>query len=268
MASSMTASPATASKSSAKSSKMFSKIIRLSLSPDKLRNFPHEPLAVRKTSTSSNTIAGPSPSNNPSDSNAATPTPAATATAATTTTSTNGTLAPPTAPGRRKGIPGPKPGSKRGPPLVDGQPKPRGKPGPKKKPRLDPSHPDYVPGPAPAVKLGPKANQGAINAGLRALDRTGKPCRKWARTGFKLKSFTGVEWQAPSWKAPRQSAFSEDVKSDSNTSSETKPNLDSSAIASEKSINATEVNTPNPPTDLVSSPAPAPTPASATVAAA
>lgn len=51
-------------------------------------------------------------------------------------------------------------------------------------------------------KLGPKANQGAINAGLRALDRSGKPCRKWNKGGFTLKSFTGVIWEIPRWTAP------------------------------------------------------------------
>lgn len=55
---------------------------------------------------------------------------------------------------------------------------------------------------AAAHKLGPKANQGAINAGLRALDRSGKPCRKWAKGGFTLKSFTGVVWEIPRWTAP------------------------------------------------------------------
>ena len=49
-------------------------------------------------------------------------------------------------------------------------------------------------------KLGPKANQGAINAGLRALDRSGKPVRKWVRKPFTVKSFTGVTWDLPSWK--------------------------------------------------------------------
>lgn len=53
-----------------------------------------------------------------------------------------------------------------------------------------------------AHKLGPKANQGAINAGLRALDRSGKPCRKWAKGSFTLKSFTGVIWDIPRWTAP------------------------------------------------------------------
>lgn len=51
-------------------------------------------------------------------------------------------------------------------------------------------------------RLGPKANQGAINAGLRALDRSGKPCRKWSKGGFTLKSFTGVVWEVPRWTAP------------------------------------------------------------------
>lgn len=54
----------------------------------------------------------------------------------------------------------------------------------------------------PPRKLGPKANQGAINAGLRALDRSGKPCRKWTRGTFQMKSFTGVVWEIPRWTAP------------------------------------------------------------------
>lgn len=55
----------------------------------------------------------------------------------------------------------------------------------------------------PGHKLGPKANQGAINAGLRALDRTGAPCRKWERKPFQLKSFTGVVWGLSSWHTPK-----------------------------------------------------------------
>ncbi|PTB68691.1 DUF1711-domain-containing protein, partial [Trichoderma citrinoviride] len=86
----------------------------------------------------------------------------------------------------------------------DGIPKPRGKPGPKKKPRLEDGTIDHSGATArpSAHKLGPKANQGAINAGLRALDRSGKPCRRWAKGGFKLKSFTGVVWEIPRWTAP------------------------------------------------------------------
>ncbi|KAK9459005.1 INO80 complex subunit Ies4-domain-containing protein [Lipomyces oligophaga] len=50
-------------------------------------------------------------------------------------------------------------------------------------------------------KLGPKANQGSINAQLRALDRSGHPCRKWTRTTVELKSFTGWEWTISTWTA-------------------------------------------------------------------
>lgn len=53
---------------------------------------------------------------------------------------------------------------------------------------------------AAAHRLGPKANTGAINAGLRALDRTGAPCRKWEKQPLRLRSFTGVLWQLPSWR--------------------------------------------------------------------
>ena len=89
--------------------------------------------------------------------------------------------------------------------------------------------------PITGQKLGPKANTGAINAGLRALDRTGKPCRRWERKGLQLKSFTGTTWDLSSWKAPpRDSTFSGDVKSDSGGSSEMKPN-ESSAVPSERS---------------------------------
>ncbi|KAK3325597.1 INO80 complex subunit Ies4-domain-containing protein [Apodospora peruviana] len=86
----------------------------------------------------------------------------------------------------------------------NGELKVRGKPGPKKKQRLEDGtvEPSSRGAGLSAHKLGPKANQGAINAGLRALDRSGKPCRKWTRGGFTLKSFTGVVWEIPRWTAP------------------------------------------------------------------
>ena len=114
-------------------------------------------------------------------------------------------------------------------------------------------------GNAAAHKLGPKANTGAINAGLRALDRTGKfKVRKWEKKGFKLRSFTGVVWDVPSWKAPnRGSAFSEDVKSDSTGSSDTKVKDESSAVSEKSGLNG-DASTPLPPLmeGLNSSPAP------------
>ncbi|OCK84558.1 hypothetical protein K432DRAFT_288725 [Lepidopterella palustris CBS 459.81] len=248
-----------------------SKIITLQLSPAVLSKFPSAIEPVRKQSqprskASSSSISTPvaqvvepSPSENPSDSNA---TPLANG-----TTTTASSLAPPTTVLKRKGIPGPKPGSKRGASNLtpDGLPKPRGKPGPKKKPRLgdlvnDPLAKGPFGAPAPiAQKLGPKANQGAINAGLRALDRTGKPCRKWEKRGFQVKSFTGVTWAVPTWRAPKRAAvdFNGDVKSDTTGSSDTKVKEESSAI-SEKSNSGGDSSTPNPSQSnvLASSPAP------------
>lgn len=74
-------------------------------------------------------------------------------------------------------------------------------------------------------RLGPKANQGAINAGLRALDRSGKPCRKWERKTFTLKSFTGAGWTMPQWAGLRNApngAYEGEVRSDG-SSSDAKP---------------------------------------------
>jgi hypothetical protein len=74
-------------------------------------------------------------------------------------------------------------------------------------------------------RLGPKANQGAINAGLRALDRSGKPCRKWERKTFTLKSFTGAGWTTPSWagrKGVPPGAYQGEVRSET-SSSDAKP---------------------------------------------
>lgn len=56
-------------------------------------------------------------------------------------------------------------------------------------------------------KLGPKANTGFINANLRALDRSGAPCRRWQRNGFQLKSFTGHTWELSSWKGLDKSSM-------------------------------------------------------------
>ena len=92
-------------------------------------------------------------------------------------------------------------------------------------------------------KVGPRGNQGAINAGLRALDRTGKPCRKWTRKAFSVKSFTGVTWDLPSWKTPSLPAFVEGEDSEMNdasqqTSSDIKPNESSTAMESNGPDNA------------------------------
>ncbi|KAL2864907.1 uncharacterized protein BJX67DRAFT_196057 [Aspergillus lucknowensis] len=140
---------------------------------------------------------------------------------------------------RRKGLPGPRPGAKRGlntPP--DGSFKPRGKPGPKKRPRLEDGTTENV-RLSSSHRLGPKANTGAINAGLRALDRSGTPCRKWERKPLQLKSFTGIQWQLPSWRAPqrqKQEANGETKEGVLETGdSDSRANQSASGVPSEKS---------------------------------
>lgn len=112
-----------------------------------------------------------------------------------------------------------------------------------------------------AHKLGPKANQGAINAGLRALDRSGKPCRKWERKPIQLKSFTGVVWELPSWRAPKSRLPNEESPEGKDVSqpSGSKANDSSTAMDSEKS-NAGEmgVRPMMESTPAASSPVPAP----------
>ncbi|KAI5807632.1 INO80 complex subunit Ies4-domain-containing protein [Peziza echinospora] len=109
------------------------------------------------------------------------------------------------------GVPGPaKPGPKRGrQPGVPGA-----KPG-RKKQKLENGASAVMgfPGIGGPHKLGPKANQGAINAQLRALDRTGKPCKRWAKAGFQLKSFTGFQWSIPTWATPSSMEKNLDMQS-------------------------------------------------------
>lgn len=110
-------------------------------------------------------------------------------------------------------------------------------------------------------KLGPRANQGAINAGLRALDRSGKPCRKWEKKGFVLKSFTGVQWDVPTWRAPKKLNVDEngDVKSDTTSISDAKGNNGSSAVSEKSNSGVDTTGTPNASqlVNSVASPAPA-----------
>ncbi|KAJ5096307.1 hypothetical protein NUU61_005663 [Penicillium alfredii] len=171
--------------------------------------------------------------------------------------STPATGATPADTPRRKGVPGPKPGNKR----ANGQTEPgarsRGRPGPKKRPRLEEGA-DASKLPA-GQRLGPKANTGAINAGLRALDRTGAPCRKWERKPLQLRSFTGVLWQLPAWHSFRSSKLEEPVNGKvaalESGDSDTKPTLappgpdtvnGSSVVTSEKSNSGDGDVTPGP----------------------
>jgi INO80 complex subunit Ies4 len=68
-------------------------------------------------------------------------------------------------------------------------------------------------------------------------------------TPFRVKSFTGVIWGAPTWGSSKRLAGADGVSTDgksldsSQTSETVKRNVDSSAIASEKS-NSGEADTP------------------------
>ncbi|KAI0595875.1 INO80 complex, subunit Ies4 [Biscogniauxia sp. FL1348] len=142
----------------------------------------------------------------------------------------------------------------------------RGKPGPKKKPRLDDGtiDPNGRANGGPYHKLGPKANQGAINAGLRALDRSGAPCRKWSRGGFRVKSFTGVVWEVSRWTAPpKPKPDTPSEESAVSAEGSNKENKDGSQMKSENSTTNMEgeqrsVPPSIPPSVNASSPAPTP----------
>ncbi|CAD6499469.1 BgTH12-03585 [Blumeria graminis f. sp. triticale] len=119
------------------------------------------------------------------------------------------------------------------------QPKIRGKPGPKKKARLEDGTIDHSNATTRApngtlIKLGPKANQGAINAGLRALDRSGKPCRRWGKGNLKLKSFTGVCWEIPRWEA-HHGVVAINVSGNTCVGDSRKPKKEISEVESEQS---------------------------------
>ncbi|KAK0638869.1 INO80 complex, subunit Ies4 [Cercophora newfieldiana] len=144
----------------------------------------------------------------------------------------------------------------------NGEPKVRGKPGPKKKQRLEDGTIEGARGGGlSAHKLGPKANQGAINAGLRALDRSGKPCRKWAKGSFTLKSFTGVVWEIPRWTAPPKLQPESSASDSTPVSAEgsSKENKESnSQLKSEASNNGVDVEMQSAPSFAANSPAPLP----------
>ncbi|QSZ32809.1 hypothetical protein DSL72_002389 [Monilinia vaccinii-corymbosi] len=237
-------------------------IITLKLSPEKLRGVG-QPLIKEDSPSKESTETIPSTlpvatSQNgdaPSESNPNTPAPNGTATPVPSL------MPPPKEAIKKKG------GVKRSSTAALGSettPRVRGKPGPKKKARLDDGTIDPT-GTTPRTsnngthKLGPKANQGAINAGLRALDRSGKPCRKWEKRSFIIKTFTGIPIEIPRWRAPPKFIINPSTEG-SSTSDSSKENKDNSQIESEKSNSAMDVDHP---TDLDSSPAPAPAPAPA-----
>ncbi|KAK8116283.1 hypothetical protein PG984_012785 [Apiospora sp. TS-2023a] len=169
-------------------------------------------------------------------------------------------MGPPTDGPKKKGV-------KRSAPGNGSEPRIRGKPGPKKKPRLEDGSIDPSSRAGGAYhKLGPKANQGAINAGLRALDRSGKPCRRWAKGGFRLKSFTGVLWEVPRWTAPPK-LLPESANPTSTASAESsnkENNKEGSQLKSEHSNSAADgEQQQSVPPSVVAASSPAPMPVAA-----
>lgn len=288
------APPAKSADARRKSSTKASSIVILKVSPDKLRALiapvvkeesPAKDIEAKAESPAdAASVSGSQPpasntnGDNASDSNAATPVADATPAEGTPAPSAMG---PPTEGPKKKGV---KRSAAVANGSIDGIPKPRGKPGPKKKPRLyvfaiPTSTSSYIltaisredgtidhsgSKPAAGHKLGPKANQGAINAGLRALDRSGKPCRRWAKGGFQLKSFTGVTWEIPRWVAPQKKApesGTEDsaAASAEGSSKENKENgQEGNSVSNSNSGNDVEMQSA--PSHHASSPAPAPAP--------
>lgn len=52
----------------------------------------------------------------------------------------------------------------------------------------------------PQPHTGGAKSMAAFNASLRALDKSGKPCRRWIKGQINIKSFTGVEYTLVAWK--------------------------------------------------------------------
>ncbi|KAF7509769.1 hypothetical protein GJ744_007464 [Endocarpon pusillum] len=240
-----------------------SKIVVFKVSPEKLGRFMPKPTPRKNSKAKSTPSSVSTPTSAPAAASALAPasSPNGDASESNSTPVPGATEAP-----KKKGT-GARAGTKR---ALDGAAKSRGKPGPKKKPRLEDGTLDPtgkpIGGGGGAVtngthKLGPKANQGAINAGLRALDRSGKPCRKWERKPIQLKSFTGVVWELPSWRAPKSKLPNEESQEskDASQPSGSKANDSSTAMDSEKSNageNGTRLMMES--TPAASSPVPAP----------
>ena len=51
-------------------------------------------------------------------------------------------------------------------------------------------------------KPGPKTNPGNVNAGLRALDRSRKPTRRWLKSIVPIHTVSGYEFLAQAWTTP------------------------------------------------------------------
>ncbi|KAI8953550.1 INO80 complex, subunit Ies4 [Xylaria longipes] len=231
-------------------------LVTLRVPSDRLRKIL-DPSWVEEETPKASAASSPAPNDIPAavasqDDNAS---PSSPGTPAASGTPSQTPMGPPTDNPKKKGV-------KRSAAAAGNDPtaKIRGKPGPKKKARLEDGSidPNGRPGGSAYHKLGPKANQGAINAGLRALDRSGAPCRKWTKGGFRLKSFTGVLWEIPRWTAPskpKPEAATDEATGSADSSN--KENKDDSQMKSENSTSNVEGEPRSiPPSAHASSPAP------------
>lgn len=57
------------------------------------------------------------------------------------------------------------------------------------------------------AKPGPKANPGGINEKLRALDRSGKPTRRWKKVQYPVNTCSGYVFYTTTWVAPGTTAL-------------------------------------------------------------
>ncbi|KAF3932810.1 hypothetical protein ABW19_dt0208267 [Dactylella cylindrospora] len=156
-------------------------LIKLKISPESLKQFPHDtPPTSISTPSKPASVADddktPLGATSPATAASPVPTPSVASPAPT------GPGSPPNLEG--KAVNGVVEAVKRGGKRAGGG---GGKPGPKKRKLDDGSS-------LPPSRLGPKASGGAINAGLRSLDRSGNPCKKWSKTPLTLKSFTGFKF--------------------------------------------------------------------------
>jgi hypothetical protein len=87
------------------------------------------------------------------------------------------------------------------------------------------------------------------------LDRSGKPCRKWQKSTFKIKTFTGQVWEIPRWTAPAKITINGEPE-ESTSGSSSKENKESSQMDSEKSNSAEDLDIGSMASIQPSSPAP------------
>lgn len=236
-----------------------SRTVVLKISPAKLSQFLPKPTTKKNSKTKS------TPSSLSTPISASATAPLITSSPNGDASESNATPAPSTTDVPKKKATAAKAGTKRALGSLDGGSKAR-RSAPKKQ-KVDDGTADHNGKPngggvtTGSHKLGPKANQGAINARLRALDRTKHPCRKWERKPIQLKSFTGVVWELPSWRAPKSRLPNEEDRHNKDVSqlSESKAHDSSTAMESEKSNAGENGAVPlKDSTPTASSPVPAP----------